>query len=348
MHNKYSLSTYLSGEKDREKQRLEAIRHALSTATIPVPDELREAVASLFVTEAMEVLRAHPGFDLEYKLRSLRTTLQLFDQAYLDLMEALAAFDTFSRRPEFNYRSHRDEHSHIERRVRKEIFAFSELAHSLQDHSRRVKSQWENPAIDLRIPECFGTDGLHDFVCGLRSALHHMLMVDADWEIRDSGAAATSHYMFRKDELLAANPGWNAGARRYFERCGEVIDVGVLAQAYHPRVHSFYDTLLREAELGPPPDVADYRHCWNAHWQQSARMTWSFLLAEYLKRNIDPYGYLERYLTPVELEAARRLPHRSREQVDFIIQAVDEFSACDGNLRATIYRLFGVTAGTAA
>src|SRR5690606_37429933 len=143
-----------------------------------------------------------------------------------------------------------------------------------------------------QIVSTFGDDGLHDFVCGLRTALHHLLMVEANWLIRDSGPAATSHYVFSRDELRAANPGWNVRARGYLDSCADKIDVRLVAQAYYPRVHTFYDWLLREAEIAPPPEVADYRRCWDAHRQRSARMHWRLFLTEFLKRNVDPYVYL--------------------------------------------------------
>jgi len=332
----------LAGEEDRKNQRKEAIRAALGAGTIPVPDDIRNAVVGLFITDAMEVLRSHPGFDLEDKFRSIRTALQLFDQSFSDLMGVLDAFDAFSRRPEFSYRSHRDEVAAIERRIRKETFAFSELAHSLQDHCRRVRRGWEPSETANELSRCFRDDGLHDFICGLRSALHHLLMVEANWQIRDVGPAATSHFVFSRSELMAAKPDWNTGARRYLESCAEEIDIRVVAQAYYPRVHAFYDWLLDEAQTAPPPEVADYRRCWNAHQAHNLRMAWRFLLKECLKREIDPYAYLERYLTPAELDAALQLPRYSQEQADFIIQVVDELAACDDELRMLVYRLFRV------
>jgi len=336
-----ALTDYITKDQERKHRQKELIRHALSVSPIPVADDLRNAVATLFVTDARDVLRAHPGFDLEDKLRSIRTTLQLFDQAFADLLDALAAFDAFSRRPEFSYRSQRAEHDLIERRIRKEIFAFSELAHSLQDHSRHVKSRWEASVTAQRIAACFGDDGLHDFVCGLRTVLHHLLMLDASWEIRGSGAEATSHYLFKTHDLLDAakrKKKLNSDALRYLASCDENIDIGELAPIYHRRVHNFYDPLL----ANPPAEVADYRRCWNAHRQRSARTIWAFMLSEFQSHGVDPYSYLDRFLTPAEIETARRLPHRSQEQVDFIISSIDEFSACDEALRRTVYQLFGV------
>ena len=110
--------------------------------------------------------------------------------------------------------------------------------------------------------------------------------------------------------------------------------------------HVAFYSGLRLSDADPLAEVTDYRRCWNAQRRRSARMTWNLFTSEFLKRNIDPYAYLEHYLTPSELEAARLPPQRSREQVDFIIEAADEFSACDDNLRVAIYRVFAVPAGT--
>jgi hypothetical protein len=196
-----------------------------------------------------------------------------------------------------------------------------------------------------QISSRFGADGLHDFICGLRTALHHRSMVEADRLIRNSGANATSHYVFKRLELEAVDKAWNVSARRYLEVLPEEIDVRIVVQSYVPRVRAFYDWLLAVSESTPPPAVADYRRCWSAHQQRSARMAWRFLLAELLKQEIDPYSYLERYLTPTEMEEARRFPKHSHEQVDFIITVVDKHSACDDELRSVVYRLFRVPQG---
>ncbi len=58
---------------------------------------------------------------------------------------------------------------------------------------------------------------------------------------------------------------------------------------------------------------------------------------------VNPYAHLDTYLTPAEVEAALRLPMRSREQVDYIIAAADEHDACDDELRSLVYKLFGVS-----
>jgi hypothetical protein len=333
---------YLRAKEDQTRERKARIKAALVESPVPVPDEIHDAILTLFVTDAIEVLRAHPGFKLEEKIRSLWTTFELFNQASSDLISALDVLDQFSQRPEFNYRSHKDKLAVMESRIRKEIFAFSTLAHSLQEHCCGLRSDWEPRGTTEQISSCFGSDGLHDFIRKLRNCLHHQSMVEADWLIRDAGANATSHYVFRRLELQAVKEAWNVDARRYLGSLPDEIDVRDVVQSYVPRVRAFYDWLLAACEAAPPPAVADYRRCWNAHRQRSEQMTWRLLLMEFLKQGIDPYSYLQRYLTPAEMEEAMRLPKRSPEQVDFIIAAVDELSACDDELRSLIYQLFRV------
>lgn len=204
---------------DKQNQK-EVIRNALSSGPIPVPDETLEVLHGLFITDVLDVLRSHPGYILEDKLRSQKTTLQLFNTAHDDLTTRLNEFNDFCRTPEFHYRSHREQQQIIENRIRKEILSYSELAHCLQDHCRLLLSAWPHINGEDQRSVFFGTSGLHDFVCGLRTALHHKSMIEADWLIRDSGPNETTHYVFEKEELLLID-GWNARARSYLSQATE-------------------------------------------------------------------------------------------------------------------------------
>ena len=54
-------------------------------------------------------------------------------------------------------------------------------------------------------------------------------------------------------------------------------------------------------------------------------------------------NYLDRYLTEGELAQVMALPPRSVQQVDRVIDIVDEYGACDSELRELVYRAFGVS-----
>ncbi len=92
------------------------------------------------------------------------------------------------------------------------------------------------------------------------------------------------------------------------------------------------------------PCVSDYLRCRRRLKAVTARATWNIILKQVLiagKR--DPYPYLERYLNSNEIDEVLQLPARSRRQVDRIIEIVDEYGACDDELRETAYEAFGVT-----
>lgn len=347
-NDRRTLRAYFQTEEERRTNAKAAIKMALADGPIPVHEEVLKAVLKLFATDAIEVLRAHPGFSLEDRMRSLRTTFQLFDHAFVDLTRALDAFDGASRKPEFHYRSGRRQLLALEGSIRKEIFAYSALAHSLQDHCRRVRADWQPAGIEAQIVRCFRNDGLHEFVCGLRNILHHRSMIEADWVVRNVGPNATSHFVFDRAELAALDSAWKSKARTYLETLPQEVDFRNVAQEYFSRAGAFYEWFFSSCQTQPPTIVIDYRRCWNAVQKRDSRMGWRLLLGEFLKRNIDPYAFLDRYLTQPELREAETLPMRSRAQVDFIIDCVDELRACDEEIRALVYRLFHVNVVTTA
>lgn len=329
----------MEASKVRQKREIVA---RLAEGILPTPEDIVEAVRRLFITDAIEVLRRHTGFPLEDKMRSVRTTFELFMTAHNDLEAALDRFDSFSKSPEFHNRAHQDALRAVEASVRKEIYAYSALAHSLKDHCHGLREHWEPHGIVEQIRTSFGSGGLHDFICNLRNALHHRSMVEADWMIAGSGSEASSHYMFEKAELrLVGNDNWNANARRFLEQASERIDVRMIAQDYTRRVQTFYSWLLSQIDVRPPECVQDYRRIFRSHRARASRQMWHLMIAEFIKRSIDPYPYLDQYLTPEELLRVQALPHRSREQVDLIVEIVDEFGGCDDATRALVYQLFG-------
>ena len=75
---------------------------------------------------------------------------------------------------------------------------------------------------------------------------------------------------------------------------------------------------------------------------EGSRSLWRIILSEGIKRGIDPYEYLQGYLTPSELQRVQDLPQHCKEQIDLMISIADEYSACDDEIKSLVYRLFGV------
>jgi hypothetical protein len=71
-------------------------------------------------------------------------------------------------------------------------------------------------------------------------------------------------------------------------------------------------------------------------------MWWNLLIDHALQAGIDPYERLTQYLGKEQLAELSSVPHRTKEQIDKIIHLVDEYGACDEELRKKVYRLFKV------
>jgi hypothetical protein len=89
--------------------------------------------------------------------------------------------------------------------------------------------------------------------------------------------------------------------------------------------------------------IADYRRCAKRIKAVSSRSWWNIIFKQaVLPAKRDPYQYLDQYLTADELNEVNKLPFRSKAQVDRIIALVDEYDACDNELRLVVYEAFGI------
>jgi hypothetical protein len=131
-------------------------------------------------------------------------------------------------------------------------------------------------------------------------------------------------------------------ARRFIAKCGERVQIRAVADSYSSKVRAFYDWYLPALEINATPALLDYRRCKKVCVQTSSRAWHRAMVHHLIQWKVDPYAHLDKYLTSDEIEAALRLPMRSREQVDYIIAAVDEHKACDDELRSMVYKLFQV------
>lgn len=105
-------------------------------------------------------------------------------------------------------------------------------------------------------------------------------------------------------------------------------------------VHGKAIFFLLSASSCPYP--IGYRRVLRACKANTSRITYRLFLQQFLKNEIDPYDHLHKYLLPNKMEEALKLPKHSKKQVDFIIASLDDYGACDDELRALVYRLFDV------
>jgi hypothetical protein len=327
-------------EQEKEK-RIATVREALAGATELTDADKTALIQSNFM-EFSRVITAHRGHKASRKLESLTVARAQFDMACATILEILDEFHVFSDGPGFQSPDNRVPFNRIIDRMRKELFTFSDLAHSVQDHARRVDKVWSSPGYSAKLAEHFGSDRLHNFVIVVRNALHHLHVFDAEWALRWNDAGEKSaHFNLKKFELLEDHDDWGA-AKPWLEAAPAEIDVRALVTDYRARHAAFYDWYLGWCAANMPAEVAEYRALKLGHRQHLLRMEWNFLLREFLKRSVDPMAYLARFLTSKQVAEAKRLPPKSQALVEFVIECVDETGGCTPELREMAYKLFDV------
>jgi hypothetical protein len=334
------------GETTAQKEkRIADIRAALAS-TPALSDDDKKALIGLNFSEFRQVISAHTGHRLNGKLESLTAAREQFDMACTDLLVMLEEFHAFSDTPMFGSPDGRVQIELIITRLRKELFTFSGLAHSVQDHCRLVQKVWNAPSFREQLAQHFGTDGLHEFVIALRNALHHLYVFDVAGELRwDSDGEKASRFNLTKEDLLNDHDEWRNG-KPWLDAAPDKIDMRSLVAAYQARHQAFYDWYLGWAAAHLPAEVAEYRELRLEQRRSLARSGWDFLLRQFLNRGINPIEHLNKYLTTDQVVLASKLPQKSKELVDFVITCVDTTGGCTPELREMGYKLFNVPGAT--
>jgi hypothetical protein len=327
--------------KAQKEKRIADFRAAL-VGGAKLTEADKKALIGLNFTEFPRVITAHPGHRSSCKLVSLTVAREQFEMSWADLVIILDEFHAFSDAPAFHSPDGQPHLNLIIARLRKELFTFLGLAHSIQDHCRRVQLIWNAPNFSAQLAHYFGSDGLHDFVIKLRRALHHLQVFDTEWQLRwGETGEKTSHINFDKEELLNDHDDWGGG-RLWLDAAPDEIDVRSLVSSYRTRHAAFYDWYLSWVATNIPDDVAEYRDIKLQQRRSLARMNWSFLLPEFLKRHVDPMAHLHKYLTADQVAQAVELPLKSQDLADFVITCVDTTGGCTPELREMGYKLFDV------
>lgn len=309
--------------------------------TVPVPQDVFNKLIWIVGSDAHEIMCHHPGYDLQNKIESLKRVLETYRKCHVDLIEILDAFDTASNDAALFQRPQAaklEEHAIV---CRKEIFALSSAAAALVDLARRVTKSIKIPDLNKMRQQCFDSKQ-HEFIKKLRNNLNHITFLESDWTLKYMvGQEKTSHFEFRTAKLLRDGD-FNEEAREYIKNQEETIDIRNLFTSYHNCIDTFYGWLMPKIENQLPLEVQDYRRCTRGMQANSTRCWYRVLFQQVIKPETDLYSHLHNHLTPEELEEVNALPHRSKEQIDRIIELVDEYGACNDELREMVYKAFSI------
>ncbi|MBI3222024.1 MAG: hypothetical protein HYZ46_02870 [Nitrosomonadales bacterium] len=216
---------------------------------------------------------------------------------------------------------------------------------TLVDQARALSQKITLPEYEARVREAFATNPRHRFIQELRVDVIHVTLHRPGWLLTSGrDEESTSKFMLWPKQLTRLSE-YNAQARQFVDEHPKGIDLGRLIVDYSVHVREFHKWLRQIVEGVVGDMMADYQRCTKRIAAVSSRSFWNLIFQQVVidgKR--DPYTYLDQYLTEGELAEVNALPHRSRRQIDRIIELVDEHEACDHELRQIIYKAFCASA----
>lgn len=340
--------------KRMEQQQIatrEEVRAEMKAAVVPLPAEIVTKLAQLNPRDVRDVLIDHPGFKAWERLGSYRISLSVFERALSDLIRVIERFEAAAEGDILDPRQ-RDALEDIEQALQKELFSATNAALSLVDHStRRLQPHVNIPGYTAKLAECFGADGLHEFVQGLRILLYHLHEIKAGWRFEnhfEKGKKAS--FTLKRDhvrliiesEKKTFTAPQRAGIRAYLSASPDVIDLKRVFGEYQRRAanfHAWYGEALASDSL---MELRDCERCFRESKNYGACTSWKAMLGNWLnwQEPPNPYDHLHRHLTPEQIDEVYRLPMQSEEQVDKVIEFMDANRACDADLRKMVYQLF--------
>lgn len=315
-----------------------------SLGPLPWSDEVLVTAAWSNSGHVQDWVDEHPGCDLDQRLDSLQAVLGIFNRASETFAAELERFHLEVRGGHLFRRNRKTDLNAFEERFRELLYVFASSAMTLVDQSRALSKKVDVPGYDDRIIKTFSLNPQHRFIQELRVDLIHVTLHRPGWKLSfGAEEERTSKFVLWPKQLTRASES-NAQARQFLQDHSDGIDLGRLTTDYTRQVQEFHSWLRAAVVSVAGPIIADYQRCTRRIKAVSSRSLWNIVFKQILiagKR--DPYSYLDQYLTESELVEVMSLPLRSRKQIDRIIELVDEYGACDKDLRMTVYEAFGTS-----
>lgn len=310
----------------------------------PLPweeENLKIAYFSDF-SRTRKAIKEHPGFLAHQALESIRLSLDIFLDSFSDLMKSIDLFTKESEAPEFWTRSKKEQFKKLELSIRRGVFSTVTSAMALVDNSRNISEKFTPPDYQLRINNTFDNSEEHKFIQDLRNFVNHFKMIEADWKVSWSEGDKYTQFLLHPGKLLYWD-GWTSLAKKFIKQSPQGIDVKILFENYKTRVEEFHRWFHTEIERLSQPELSEYLRYERSLNKFETKSFWDIMFHQVIpNKKINPYKYLDRYLTKSELDEVLSLPMNSQIQVDKIIEKVDEYGACDEELRQLIYTAFNI------
>lgn len=226
--------------------------------------------------------------------------------------------------------------------VRRGVLSTVSSAMALVDNSRNISKKITPPDYQVRINNTFENSEEHKFIQDLRNFISHFRMIEADWKVSWSKEGKHTQFLLHPEKLLCWD-GWKSLAKKFIKQFPQGIDVKILFENYKKRVEEFHCWFHAEIERLSQSELSEYRRYERLLNKFATKSFWNMMFHQVIpNKKIDPYKYLDHYLTKSELDEVLSLPMNSQIQVDRIIEILDEYGACDEELRQLIYTAFNI------
>jgi hypothetical protein len=311
----------------------------------PPPWTEEKLERALFVNQsAVQLsLKELPGRDIHERLESLASVLRLFNKTVASILSAIDRFHYEAHENNLFRRNRRHDREQLEEELQEQLYVFAACSMTLVDQSRALTDKIYVPDYRERITSSFSDSPRHRFVQELRVDMIHVTLHEPNWQLTSGGnEERTTRFLLHQNQLQRFDK-YSAMAKQYVSDHPKGIDVGLLVSQYRDEVNSLHAWLRDEIESVARDMLTDYRRCQRIVRAAGSRSWWRLILSQVvIQANRDPYAYLDQYLTPDEMREVLSLPHRSKLQVDRIVELVDDEGACDVELRELVYRAFKV------
>lgn len=315
-----------------------------SLGPLPWENSVLDKAALQTPVDAQELVKEHPGYQFVTRLESLEAVRKIFSDSVREFKELLVCFHTEAELGHLFRRNRRSDLEAYEQQFQKLLYIFASSAMTLVDQARALSTKINLPGYSDRVSLTFAKNSRHRFIQELRVDVIHVTLHRPGWQLTAGvGEEATSKFILWPQQLTRQSE-YNAEAKRFVAEHPNGIDLGKLVSEYSLEVLEFQDWLKKTTETVVGAEISDYLRCVKRIKSLHSRQFWYLIFKQVIiPGKKDPYSYLGQYLSDDELREINSLPLRSKCQVDRIIELVDEYGACTGDLRQTVYSAFGVT-----
>lgn len=307
----------------------------------PWTDDALERAVFLDSGAVQRALASHPGREIHDRLESLASVLRLFQKTAEELLVTIGRFHTEAHENYLLHRSRRNDLQHIEEEIQENLYVFAAYAMTLVDQSRTLSEKVHVPGYCDRVTTGFSESPRHRFIQELRVDMIHVTLHEPSWQVtwgRDK--ERTTSFLLQASQLTRLEA-YHSLAKKYVDEHPNGIDVGRMVSEYTAEVCELHTWFREAVEAEAQPILLDFRRSQRTVRAVSSRCWWRLILLQVvIQGKRDPYAYLDQYLTPEELREVLSLPHRSKAQVDRIVELVDGDGACNDELREIVYRAF--------